>query len=72
MTVIDRNDIMLFFNRDVDFNQKSRQLIERYNFGIMGSTPERAEAMLADFCNWIYLELLKMDTYEVDVSETSL
>ena len=72
MTVIDRNDIMLFFNRDADFNQKSRQLIERYNFGIMGSNSERAEAMLADFCNWIYLELLKMDTYEVDVSETSL
>jgi hypothetical protein len=26
--------------------------------------------MLADFRNWIYLELLKMETYEVDVSET--
>ena len=72
MTVIDRNDIILFFNREANFNQKSRQLIERYNFGIMGSTPERAEAMLADLCNWIYIKLLEMDTYEVDVSETSL
>ena len=68
MTVIDRNDIILFFNREADFNQKARQLIERYNFGIMGRTSERAEAMLADFCNWIYIELLKMDTYEVDVN----
>ena len=72
MTVIDRDDIMQFFNRDANFNHKFQQLIEKHNLDIWGRTPERAEAMLADFRNWIYLELLKMDTYEVDVSETYL
>ena len=72
MIVIDRDDIIRFFNKDANFSPKIRQLIERYNLGIFGGTPERTEAMLADFCNWIYLELLKMDTYEVDVNETSL
>ena len=69
MTVIDRDDITLFFDRDANFNHKFRQLIERYNLDTRGSA---SEAMLADFRNWIYLELLKMDTYEVDVSETYL
>lgn len=69
VTVIDRDDIMLFFDRDTNFNHKFQQLIERYNLDLWGRTPEQAEAMLADFRNWIYLELLKMDTYEVDVSE---
>ena len=68
MTVIDRDDIMLFFDKDANFNHKFRQLIERHNLDIWGRTPERAEAMLADFRNWIYLELLKMETYEVDAS----
>ena len=63
MTVIDRDDIMLFFDRDANFNHKFQQLIERHKI------PSQAEEMLADFRNWIYLELLKMDTYEVDVSE---
>ena len=72
MTVIDRDDIMQFFDRDANFNPKFQQLIERHNLDIWGRTPERAEALLADFRNWIYLELLKMDTYEVDVSETYL
>ena len=69
MTVIDRDDIMLFFDRDANFNHKFQQLIEKHNLDILGMTPARAEAMLADFRNWIYLELLKMETYEVDVSE---
>lgn len=68
MTVLDRDDIMLFFDRDANFNHKFQQLIKRHNLDICGKTPERAEAMLADFRNWIYLELLKMETYEVDVS----
>lgn len=72
MTVIDRDDIMLFFDRDANFNHKFQQLIEKYKLDVWGRTPERAEAMLADFRNWIYFELLKMDTYEVDVSETYL
>jgi hypothetical protein len=72
VTVIDRDDIMLFFDRDANFNHKFQQLIERHNLDVWGRTPERAEAMLADFRNWIYLQLLTMDTYEVDVSETSL
>ena len=71
MIVIDRDDIMLFFDRDANFTPKFQQLIERHNFDTWGRTA-RAEAMLADFRNWIYLELLKMDTYEVDVSETYL
>lgn len=71
MTVIDRDDIMLFFDRDANFTPKFQQLIERYKFDIWGRAA-RAETMLADFRNWIYLELLKMDTYEVDVSETYL
>lgn len=70
VTVIDRDDIMMFFDRDANFDHKFKQLIIRYGLDIWGRTPERAEAMLADFRNWIYLELLKMDTYEVDVSET--
>lgn len=69
MTVLDRDDIMLFFDKDANFNDKFQQLIKRHKLDICGKTPERAEAMLADFRNWIYLELLKMDTYEVDVSE---
>ena len=69
MTVIDRDDIMLFFDRDANFNHKFQQLIERHNLDVLGRTPERAEAMLAEFRNWIYLELLKLETYEVDVSE---
>ena len=72
MTVIDRDDIMLFFDRDANFASKFQQLIERHNLDVWGRTPERAEAMLADFRNWIYLELLKMETYEVDVSESYL
>lgn len=72
MTVIDRDNIMLFFDRDANFNHKFQQLIERHKLNGWGETPKRAEAMLADFRNWIYLELLKMDTYEVDVSETHL
>lgn len=71
MTVIDRDDIMLFFDRDANFIPKFQQLIERHNLDTWGRTA-RAEAMLADFRNWIYLELLKMDTYEVDVSESYL
>ena len=69
MTVIDRDDIMMFFDWDANFNHKFQQLIERHKLNGCGETPKRAEAMLADFRNWIYLELLKMDTYEVDVSE---
>lgn len=69
MTVIDRDDIMQFFDRDANFNHKFQQLMERHNLDVWGRTPTRAKAMLADFRNWIYLELLKMDTYEVDVSE---
>ena len=70
MIVIDRDDIMMFFDRDANFNHKFQQLIEKYNLDVWGKIPVRAEAMLADFRNWIYLELLKMETYEVDVSET--
>jgi hypothetical protein len=70
VTVIDRDDIMLFFNRDANFDHKFKQLIIRYGLDCWGRTPERAKAMLADFRNWIYLQLLTMDTYEVDVSET--
>ena len=69
MTVIDRDDIIQFFDRDANFNHKFQQLMERHNLDVLGRTPARAEAMLADVRNWIYLELLKMDTYEVDVSE---
>lgn len=72
MTVIDRDDIMLFFDRDANFNHKFQQLIEKYKLNGWGKTPKQAEAMLVDFRNWIYLELLKMETYEVDVSETYL
>ena len=53
MTVIDRDDIMQFFDRDANFNHKFQQLIEKHNLDIWGRTPERAEAMLADFRNWI-------------------
>lgn len=66
MTVLDKNDIMSFFDRDANFSSKFQQLIERHNLDVWGRTPDRAEAMLADFRNWIYLELLKMETYEVD------
>ena len=69
MTVIDRDDIIQFFDKDANFNHKFQQLMERHNLDVWGRTPARAEAMLADVRNWIYLELLKMDTYEVDVSE---
>ena len=69
MTVIDRDDIMMFFDRDANFDHKFQQLIIRYGLDIWGRTPEQAEAMLADFRNWIYLELLKIEPYEVDVSE---
>ena len=69
MTVIDRDDIILFFDRDANFNHKFQQLIERCNLDLWDRTPEQAEAILTDFRNWIYLELLKMDTYEIDVSE---
>ena len=72
MIVIDRDDIMMFFDRDANFNHKFQQLIERHKLNGWGKTPKQAEAMLAEFRNWIYLELLKMETYEVDVSETYL
>ena len=69
MTVIDKDNIRQFFDRDANFNHKFQQLIKRHKLNGWGETPERAEAMLADFRYWIYLELLNMDTYVVDVSE---
>lgn len=60
---------MQFFDRDANFNHKFQQLIEKYNLDGWGKTPKQAEAMLAEFRNWIYLKLLMMETYEVDVTE---
>ena len=66
MTVISRDEIIEFF--DLDRNFPITPLLKKYGFN-SGRNRDKAEAMLNELRSKIYLEILKMDLYEVDVSE---
>ena len=66
MTVIDRDDIIEFF--DFDRNLSINSLLDKYGFN-SGKNRDKAEAMLNELKSKIYLEILKMEVYEADVSE---
>lgn len=66
MTVISRDDIIEFF--DFDRNFPIASLLKKYGFE-SGRNRDKAEAMLNELRVQIYLRILKMDLYEVDVSE---
>lgn len=67
MTVIDRDEIIELFNQDRSFPVFS--LLEKYGFKKFGKNRDNAEAMMNELIAKIYIGLLEMNTYEVDVSE---
>lgn len=70
MTVVDRDEIIEFFDQDRNFPIFS--LLEKYGFKKFGKNRDNAEAMMNELITKIYIGLLEMDPYEVDVSETYL
>lgn len=67
MIVIDRDDIISFF--DQDRNIPIFALLEKHGFKKIGKNRDNAEAMLNELMTKIYISLLEMEVYEVDVSE---
>ncbi len=67
MTVIDRDEIIEFFDNDRNFHIFA--LLEKYGFK-PGKNRDNAEAMMNELITKIYIGLLEMEPYEVDVSET--
>lgn len=67
MIVVDRNEIIEFFDQDSNFPIFS--LLEKYGFKKFGKNRDNAEAMMNELIIKIYIGLLEMEPYEVDVSE---
>ena len=68
MTVVDRDEIIEFFDQERNFPVFS--LLEKCGFKKFGKNRDNAEAMMNELITKIYIGLLEMDPYEVDVSET--
>jgi hypothetical protein len=67
MTVIDRDGIIEFFGQERNLPVFS--LLEKYGFKKFGKNRDNAEAMMNELISKIYIGLLEMEPYEVDVSE---